>query len=150
MTWYAFQGLNNGKAIDLAGLQEKQATIEGFHGYPTEVMAEQHPNAVNPLTRILADTWIADYNAALSTQSQPGGKNASNLGVVGAVQNAVGTITSPLDFITSQAFWIRAGEIIAGIILLSVGLVRLSGSSPLASKIVQAVPGAAVAKGLVK
>ena len=86
MTWFAFQGLNSGKAVNLAGAQEKTATSEGFHGYATEAQAEANPNSVNILTRGFADLWISDYNAAVKEGAQPGGPN--NITTPGGAANA--------------------------------------------------------------
>ena len=136
MTWYAFSGLNNGQAINLAGTQEKEATVDGFHGYATAAQAVAHPNSVNALTRFLADAFIADYKAAVAEQAQPGGKNATitnpvtavNAGTQGAATEAknlipgVGTIDDAINFLKQGNIWERGAEIIAGFILLYVGV----------------------------
>lgn len=75
MTWFAFKGYNNGQPIDIAGLQEKEAVSEGFHGYATAKDATAHPNSVNFLQKALVNGLIADYKAAVDTGTQPGGPN---------------------------------------------------------------------------
>lgn len=150
MTWFAFQGYNNGKAINLAGTQEKQAVVTGFHGYGTEAQAEKQPNSVNIFQKLEVNGLIADYNAALKTQSQPGGKNASN--PVGQVQqgltntaknalNATGlgsAITSVEGFLSAfgdKNLWIRATKIVVGSSILIVGIAKLTGAEKEARKL---------------
>jgi len=151
VTWYAFQGLNGGNAIDLAGIQEKDATAQGFHGYATESQAEANPNSVNVITRISADLLISDYKVALAGQGQPGGKNASNpvafaaaadaAGVNNAAKYAANTIPGVAqigDFFSAlgQAnTWIRVGEAVLGLILLAVGISKLTNAVPIATKV---------------
>lgn len=132
MTWYAFSGLNGGQAIDLAGSQEKQATSLGFHGYGTAAAAQASPNAVNLLTRYVADALIADYKAAVAEQAQPGGANANILnpataakaGATGAASliPGVGSIDDLINFIKQGNIWERGAEIVVGLILLYVGI----------------------------
>lgn len=154
MTWFAFQGLNGGKAIDLAGTQEKQAVAEGFHGYGTEKQAEAQPNSINVLTRTLADTWIADYKAAVAEQAQPGGKNASiENPVTAAKAGATGVATEFASFTGLDAignifnhlsngkvdkeYLQRAAKIIVGSIMIIVGLVKLTGADRAATAAVK-------------
>lgn len=147
MTWFAFQGLNGGKAVNLAGSQEKQAVAEGFHGYGTEAQAEASPNSVNFLTRYFADAWIADYAAARAEQAQPGGKNANILnpataakagaqGVTTAAKDAAGATANATGLtaiggffsgLTSVNLWIRVAKVTVGGLILIVGLVKLTG-----------------------
>jgi len=134
MTWFAFQGLNSGKAVNLAGTQEKQAVVEGFHGYATEAQAESHPNAVNVVTRVLADGWIADYNAAVKEGAQPGGPNniLTPSGAADAVGNTIPGLTQIGSFFTSlgsRNLWIRAAKIVIGGALVVIGLAHITGAS---------------------
>lgn len=69
---------------------------------------------------------------------------------VGTAENAVSKITNPLDFLTSQAFWVRAGETFLGLALVTVGMVKLSESSSAAKSITGAVPGIAKVAKFVK
>lgn len=132
MTWFAFKGLNDNKAVDLAGIQEKDAVGIGFHGYATEAQAEATPNAVNAVTRYIADTYIADYNAAIKEKAQPGGVNASNPGAQ-AVQAAAGDLGLPnigqfFSALTEGNTWLRVAEFGIGAILIIAGAMKLSGN----------------------
>lgn len=146
MTWFAFSGLNNGKAVNLAGVQEKTATSEGFHGYATEAQAESQPNSVNFLTKVFADAFISDYKAAVSEQAQPGGKNANitnpgtaasaaTSGAANAVESVIGPAIKDalssipfLNALTSANLWLRIAKVMLGGALLLVGTVKLVGA----------------------
>lgn len=150
MTWYAFQGHNNGKAVDIAGSQEKEATVLGFHGYGSESQAEAHPNSVNLLNSWFVNAIVADYNAALKEQAQPGGKNANILNPGTAVkagtsyvENSIPGIAQIGDFfgrLTEGNTWIRVGEVILGVFLIMSGVMKLSGASGDIKDIVKKVP----------
>lgn len=149
MTWFAFNGLNGGQAVNLAGTQEKQAVVEGFHGYATQAQAQAAPNSVNLITRTFADAWIADYNAAVKEQAAPGQKNATILNpadAVGAatsyVENSIPGVQQIGSFfgaLSQGSTWIRVAEGILGIILIAVGLARITHAVPIATKIAGAV-----------
>ena len=133
MTWFAFQGLNSGKAINLAGVQEKTATAEGFHGYATEAQAEANPNSVNIITQGFADLFITDYSAAVKEGAQPGGPNnittaggAANAAVQGAtgvsfssIQNALSAFYTEL---TNVKMWRSLGWLALGLVLMFTGI----------------------------
>lgn len=145
MTWFAFQGLNSGKAVDLAGTQEKQAVVEGFHGYSTEAQAEANPNAVNVITRVFADAWIADYNAAVKEQAQPGGANANILNPATAVKAAVTGALSDwhLTFGGFNGILVRGLKILFGGILVIAGLIKLTGTDKTLQQVIPVVGGPA-------
>jgi hypothetical protein len=141
MTWFAFKGLNNGKAINLAGTQEKQAALEGFHGYATQAEAQAQPNSVNVLTRLQADAFITDYNYAVKAGEQPGGPNADILnpvndvkGTAQAAENLSG-VTSMLQLakdaynvLDSKSTWLRVTKVVVGSVMIIIGLVKLTGT----------------------
>lgn len=155
MTWFAFHGKNNGKAIDLAGVQEKDAVTIGFHGYGTEAQAEKQPNSVNVITGGEADLLISDYAAAVREKAQPGGKNASNP-VAAAVQgdasyaksaasaaasatgiNAIGNFFGGLS---QKNTWIRVGKISIGGVMILIAVSKLTGAGSVISKIPVPIP----------
>ncbi len=145
MTWFAFSGLNSGQAIDLAGAQEKLAAGEGFHGYATQAQAQAHPNSVNLITRALADTWIADYNAAVRESAQPGGSNniLTPGGAAGAVGSTVPGLSGIGSFFTTigkAGTWARAAEVIIGGALIVIGLSHLTGASNAVATAARKVP----------
>ena len=120
-TWFAFKGYGT---VQLAGIQEKQAVGLGFHGYATKADAEAHPNSVNLLQKAFVNLLEADYKAALATDSEPGGKN-SNLAdpnsIIGGLKDAAGLNAN----ITT--WFIRVGEVVLGIVLVAIGVAKLTG-----------------------
>lgn len=151
MTWFAFKGYNGGKAVDVAGSQEKEAVVLGFHGYATEAQAEATPNSVNIFNKLAVNAMIADYKAALAEQAQPGGANASNPAAAGlagakaaakaAGESAAGAIPGVAqigDFFGNlgQAnTWVRVAQVALGLILIAVGLARITHAVPVATQI---------------
>lgn len=152
MTWYAFIGLNGGKAIDLAGSQEKQATAEGFHGYSTQSQAQANPNVVNTVTRVFADAFIADYSQAVKQGSQPGGPNANILNPVTAVKAGVQGDTADAEslipgfqdaehflswigaVVSSKNTWYRVAKVGVGGFMIMVAFAKLTNLSNTAAK----------------
>jgi len=128
VTWFAFHGYGT---VDLAGVQEKQAVAMGFHGYATKTLAERHPNSVNLFQKPFVNLIEADYQDALATGSQPGGPNASNP-LAAAAQGAgsplhgIEAVGNFFNTLTQKNTWIRVGEVLAGLILLYVGLNALA------------------------
>lgn len=120
-TWFAFKGYGT---VQLAGVQEKQAVATGFHGYATKAQAEAKPNSVNLLQKPLVNLLEADYAQALKTESQPGGTN-SNLAdpnsILGGIKDAAGLNAN----ITT--WFIRVGEVVLGIVLVAIGVAKLTG-----------------------
>lgn len=135
MTWFAFSGYNSGKAIDLAGTQEKQAVVTGFHGYASEAQAEANPNSVNFFQKLEVNAFIADYHAAVKQGSQPGGKNniLTPSGAAGAVAQGSplgSAITSVEGFVSAfgdKNLWIRVAKVVIGGSILIVGIAKLTG-----------------------
>lgn len=156
MTWYAFKGLNGGKAIDIAGITEKDATLQGFHGYATEAQAEAHPNAVNIVTRGLADALIAEASAEQQQKAGPGEQNASNLAAAAgqavandaaaaarAAANDIPGVAQAGDFfgaLTQKNTWIRVGKIAIGGLLLIIGLAHITGAGNAVATAARKVP----------
>jgi hypothetical protein len=138
MTWFAWQGYNGGKAVDIAGSQEKEAVALGFHGYGTEQLAETNPNSVNALDSWFVNLIIADYGYAVKAGEQPGGPHATltpgNV-AAGTIQaatsltglNAIGEFFSRL---TNASTWIRVAEVLLGTGLIIVSLAALAADTP--------------------
>lgn len=167
MTWFAFKGYNVShgvaQAIDIAGTQEKEAVIFGFHGYATQAIAQANPNSVasfpNPLAVVqipFVNLIIADYHEAVKQQSQPGGTNATitnpatavKAGVTGLVHDipGVGSIDDLINAFKNnfENVLLRVGEIIVGVILLYVGVKAMATPSG------QSVQNTSIARKAVK
>lgn len=134
MTWFAWQGMNNGKAVNLSGITEKMAVADGFHGYATEAQAEANPNSVNPLTRVEAEAFIPGTFA-----NNPAGSVANGLGNAAgnAAASAANSAFSGLfGGVNSSNFWLRLVEGILGIALIGVSLAKLSGTDNVITKVI--------------
>lgn len=132
MTWFAFQGGYD--TIELAGVQEKQAVIMGFHGYGTKAEAEKHRNSVNSAQKATLNLLEYDYKQAVKQDSQPGGKN-SNLADPNSI---LGIATGGLTNQDIQSWMIRIGEILLGIVLVGVGIAKLTGTTNAIAGLVKA------------
>jgi hypothetical protein len=143
MTWFAFHGYPD---MDVAGVQEKELTALGFHGYATKAQADAHPNSVGFWQKPTLNLMEKDYSFAVAAGEQPGGPN-SNLanpandvkGVAQAVGKATG-ITSYLDAIKKVYGWITGppghprGNIVRVVKVVTGGTMILVGISMLAEK----------------
>jgi hypothetical protein len=138
MTWFAFQGYNGGKAVDIAGSQEKEAAALGFHGYATQAQAQANPNSVNILNSWAVNEMIADYAAAVKEGAEPGGPNADIYNPATAVKAGAQYVESSIPWLadigdlfsrlTSKQLWLRAAEIAIGGLLLMIGLNKALGN----------------------
>jgi hypothetical protein len=145
MTWFAWKGYNGGKAVDIAGTQEKQAVLLGFHGYGTEAKAEANPNDVAGLfpdpilggaQEEFVNAIIADYGFAKKAGEQPGGPNANILNPVndakGDVSYAENTFPGLAQIggffsrLTQANTWLRIAEVLLGVGLIIVSLAKLA------------------------
>jgi hypothetical protein len=131
-TWFAFQGGYG--TIQLAGVQEKQAVAIGFHGYATRAEAEAHKNSVNFLQAVQLNALETDYKAAVATQSQPGGTNSD----LSKPSSILGIATSGANA-NITAWFIRIGEVALGIVLIAVGVAKLTGASNVVTKAMKVI-----------
>lgn len=146
MTWFAFHGYNGGKAVDIAGTQEKEAVTLGFHGYGTEQQAEAAPNSVNWLNSWFVNGIVADYSYAVKAGEQPGGPNAGILNPVNDVKGAAqaaGSVTTGWTHNIEQ--WIIRGfEMLLGLGLIIVSVAKLASDTPAGRAAIKAGKVAAV------
>jgi len=54
--------------------------------------------------------------------------------------------TNPLDWLTSNSFWVRVGEVLVGLVLVGVGVTKLGANS----QVIQAIPGVKTIRKFVK
>lgn len=141
MTWFAFRGYGNGKAVDIAGTQEKQAVILGFHGYATEKEAESHPNDVagffpDPVLgaaqKEFVNAIIKDYGFAKRAGEQPGGPNANILNpandlkgdaqAAGSFIPGLGALDAAFRQLTKASMWRSLGWLLLGGAVTGAGI----------------------------
>jgi hypothetical protein len=131
-SWFAFQGLNNNKAVSLTGFPETIATADGFHGYATQAEAESKPNSLNPLTKIEAQALL---NQGISAGLPPIPSGLPSIPNPAAgfstISDAVSSLVTNLE---KGNFWLRIGEGLLGIILIAVSLAKMTGTDNVISK----------------
>lgn len=145
MTWFAWKGYANGKAVDIAGSQEKEAVVLGFHGYATEGEAESKPNSVAawylpqhiPQVAFI-NAIIADYNFAKRAGEQPGGPHATltpgNI-VAGSGQAAASYVPGIqqvgqfFNDLTNPHMWLRIAEGVLAVLLIATAVSKLAGNT---------------------
>lgn len=121
MTWFAFKGYGT---VDVAGVQEKDLTAAGFHGYATEAQANANPNSVNILQKVLVNEIELDYQTALKTQSQPGGANASNP----LAQAEQGVLSGwNLQISGISGWFLRGLKVLFGGVMMVIGISHMLG-----------------------
>lgn len=146
--WYTFQGIGRAYLVQVGTIASSDARASGAHGYKTIEQAYTNPNTVNTLEHATITQW--DLYASLPV----GGGTAGVIETINVtapvkkgqapqlstpqnpVTAAVKSVTSPLDFIASGAFWVRAGEVFLGLILVAVGTVKLAETNKAAQQVV--------------
>lgn len=120
MTWYAFHGYNNGKAINASSIDSGNLDLIGMHGYTTEAAAEKNPNSVNVFQAPVVNAAIDDYNNARDVASAPGNAAKAAGKAVGGVAGDV--LSGFTKWIGQSNIWVRGAEIVAGLMILYIGL----------------------------
>lgn len=136
--WFYFPGRGY---YELSGIAEKELVATGAHGYTTKAQAGKHPNATSGFEWNFVQAPLLDSFDAASLS--PGGAGATGIlvgphgtgGVTGAVNNltGLGALGDAANRLTQPNFWERAIEVIAGLILLYVGLNALARDTPVQS-----------------
>ena len=135
MTYFCFPG--GWGCYNLNGVDEKTLAAEGAHGYATLAQAQAHVNASPTalqqatLQGLKAESLLpvgAGTSGDLSTPASTGG-------ITGLIAKA-GTF---FDDLTSKNFWLRTGEVILGLILIAVGVAKLTHVVPAATAIAKTV-----------
>jgi hypothetical protein len=131
MTWFNFPGWGD---YSLNGVAEKELAATGAHGYATQALADASPNASpNAIQAGLLQTFNAQSlspagagtGGVLQTPHSTGG-------VTGAASNLAGNVGSGLlGGLFQKNIWMRAGEVLVGLILLGIGLNAMLKGKPL-------------------
>lgn len=107
------------------------------------------PNQDEFATKALAQASADKYNKQPTSQknvgSQTGAANAPS-GISGPTPGFTGGIANPLNDLNSffsnlsnANTWLRVGEVVLGIVLIAVGLARMTNAVPIATSIAKAV-----------
>lgn len=131
MSWYAFKGYNNGKPIAASAFDGAELDALGMHGYATATQAQAHPNSVNLLQKVVVNAAIDDYNNARDISPTQANNPSNPAAPVQAAANTAtkaveslgsGTVDDVINFLKQSNIWERGAEIVAGLILLYVGV----------------------------
>lgn len=123
-TWFAFKG--GWGTLKLAGAQEKELVVLGFHGYATQAEAEAHRNDVGWWQKPTLQLLEVDYQQQIAQGSQAGGPNSNLLDPKSVFNIATGDAGGLFNFNATE-WLIRIGEIVLGLVLVGVGLAKLTG-----------------------
>lgn len=135
MTWFAFQGSR--ADMNLSGVLEKQAIALGFHGYATQAQADANKNSVNVIQGPELDALEDSY----SLGGGSGGITGADSPII--VPNQSAASTAGRDILGNVAvgnWFLRIGEIVFGVVLVGVGVAKLTGASNAISKAVRMTP----------
>jgi hypothetical protein len=131
VSWYAFKGYNGGKAIVASAFDGAELNALGMHGYATAAIAQVNPNSVNVFQSPVVNAAIDDYNNARDISPTQANNPTNPAAPVAAAANTAtsaaeklgsGTVDDVINFLKQSNIWERGAEIIAGLILLYVGL----------------------------
>jgi hypothetical protein len=168
MTWFYFKG--NSDVYDLNGVAEKALVATGAHGYATKELAVANPNlAPDSAQEIQLASYRNDAGSLVGggvsgvieiDSYNPLTKKFTKLGTrAGAIASAAtGTSGSNIldglnkffGNLTQKETWIRVGEVALGLVLISVGLVKMAENNQIARNIVNQVPVVKAARKIVK
>jgi hypothetical protein len=158
--WYAFQGIGRCYLIQRGTAAAGDADISGVHGYNTIEQALSNANLVNATSQPTItqwDTWaslpfgggsagvIETVNVTWSTNKQ-GKKVATSSTPQNPTTASAGQLTGLAaigDFfnkLENSNTWLRVGEVILGIALISVGVARLTHTVSFVEKAASKVP----------
>lgn len=130
MTWYVvnFNGVKYGPE-NLTGSAEKVLTGLGIHGFATEAQAVAHPQTMNYV------------QAALGGEQALTGINVTP-GVVtpGSIATGAGDVASVVSGPDWQTIFLRVGEGLLGLLLIAVGVAKLTNAVPAATAIARRIP----------
>jgi hypothetical protein len=124
MTWYRLDSNGGDAYIALSGLEEKQITLIGGHGYATRQEASGHPPNGTAVSAEVS-LWHLG-NKILTLGGDP----------VGSVGTAVkGAASDLLGSVNIGNWLLRIGEVLLGIVLIAVGVAHVTRAVPAATTI---------------
>jgi hypothetical protein len=138
MTWFAFA--NDGDVYELNGEAEKSLVATFAHGYATMAQAIAHKNGpASPLQASLLASFVADASsprgggvsgvmqiATINASGvQKGNISLGNNPATNVAKTAIGDVIGQFNL---NAWFLRGGEILLGLVLVAVGVARLTGT----------------------
>lgn len=107
---------------------------------PIAAQALQVAGYAGPFDWATAQDVAKNHSGILA--ASPAASAGTNTGAIGQVQQAVGGSAGIADFLsrlTQKNTWVRVAEVAIGIILIAVGVARMTHAVPIATKIAGAV-----------
>jgi hypothetical protein len=128
MFWVAWKGYNGGKAVSLGAVEQGEAEAYGMHGYPTAAQAQAKPNSVNAVEKTQVNAWIVAANDITGNPVADAehGAAAAASGVLGTLAGFLGLPAGTT--ISGKNIAVRAAKMVTGIVMIIVGLVKLTGT----------------------
>lgn len=145
-------GINTNRNQEIAYYQQSINKLTGiYEGNNTKYKGQTFPQIYQALLAqyptespfVVAQTVLGIYAAARLTNSIQASVNETGTSVGQIAQGTVAGLDSfatPLQFLTSGAFWVRAGEVILGLVLVGVGMVKLAETNGAAKAVVNNTP----------
>lgn len=140
--WFAFQ--NDGSVYELNGQAEKQLVSTLAHGYPTETLAIANKNKP---ANVLQVTMLGGFKTAKSAnqggfqgvlainQINSAGQNTGSINIGNnPITNAGKDILGQFDL---SGWFLRVGEVLLGLVLIGVGIARITGAQNAVSAVVK-------------
>lgn len=121
--WWVWYNVQSGKPAQV--IQEPTAAaVQKATGFP--------PLAGPFTTRGLAEKWLSSSGTRKRTTGH-------DINPISAAGSALGTVSDFLKRLTEASLWERIGEVVLGLILIAVGIARITKAVPAATKIARAV-----------
>jgi hypothetical protein len=130
MFWVAWKGYNGGKAVSLGAVEQAEAEAYGMHGYPTAAQAQAKPNSVNAVEKTQVNAWIVAANDITGNPAA----DAEHAAAAAASAATGGNLATLESALTSKNTYIRIAKVVTGIVMIIVGLVKLTGTDSAVTK----------------
>lgn len=127
MTWIDVKYSGQEYLANYTGTNEKTLVGLGFHGYATEAQAKANPNSANAAQMLIASPILAG-NVPVGVTNIPNPTTTIQGGVAAA---------DALGGFNIGSWFIRIGEILLGLVLIGVGVARITGAENAISKVVK-------------
>ena len=125
----------NGHAILQAGdAADADATVKNQEAAGTVIV-----NTLGPYTTQAAALAYASNPTTSPTGTTTSGAATNFSGLVPNLGGLIAKAGTFFDDLTSKNFWLRVGEVVLGLILIAVGVAKLTHAIPIATKVAKTV-----------
>lgn len=157
--WYTFAGIGRAYLIQRGSFDAGAADVAGVHGYATIEQAYANPNTVDAASQVTIQQWnnhaslpagggtfgtveTVNITAPAKPGAAPVVSTPQNPATAAASQDIPGlpAIGDFFSRLTEAATWIRIAKVVAGGVLLIVGLVHITGADNSVANVARKVP----------